>query len=80
MTLTIEEAQARLPEIVAKAEAGEEVLLTKGTGQPAVRLVPAKRGPARLQRHPALVGSVVVHDPEALLKPLPPEEWGGLAE
>jgi prevent-host-death family protein len=80
MMLTIQEAQARLAEVVAKAEAGEEVVLTSASGQPAVKLVPAKRGLARLQRHPALIGSVVVHDREALLKPLPHEEWGGLAD
>jgi len=53
------------------------VLLTKASGQPAVKLVPAKRGRARLQRHPALVGSVVIHDPAALLKPLPSVETLG---
>ena len=55
-------------------------MLTKASGQPAVKLVPAKGGLTRLERHPALIGSVVVHDREALLKPLPPEEWGDLAE
>jgi len=61
---------------VAKAEAGEEVLLIKASGQPVVKLVPARRGPARLERHPALVGSVIVHDRDALLRPLPAEECG----
>ena len=40
MELSVTEAKARLTELVRRAEAGEEVLLTRH-GQPAVRLTPA---------------------------------------
>ncbi len=38
MDMSITEAQARLAELVRRAEAGEEIVLTRD-GQPAVRLV-----------------------------------------
>ena len=80
MTVTIEEAQARLPEIVARAEAGEEVVLTRSSGQSAVKLVPVTPKSSRLTQHPELKGALTILDHEALVKPLPPEEWGGLAD
>ena len=80
MTLSIEEAQANLPGLIAKAEAGEEVFIATNGGQPAVKLVPVAREPSRLTQHPDLIGSTKVLDPEAFTKPLPPEEWGWLAE
>ncbi len=76
MTLTIEEAQARLPEIVAKAEAGEEVLLARSSGQLAVKLVPVTPKSSRLTQHPDLKGSLTILDHESLVSPLPAEEWG----
>ena len=79
MTLTIEEAQARLPEIVAKAEAGEEVLLARSSGQLAVRLVPVTPKSSRLTQHTKLKGSLIILDHEALVRALPAEEWGNLA-
>ena len=42
MQVTVTEAKARLTELVRRAEAGEEIVLTRH-GHPAVRLVPAAR-------------------------------------
>jgi antitoxin (DNA-binding transcriptional repressor) of toxin-antitoxin stability system len=78
MTVTVEEAQAKFPQIVAKAEAGEEVLIGRQPEQPIAKLVALPPEGARLTRHPDLIGSTVTHDPAALVHPLPPEEWGGM--
>ena len=48
-------------------------------GKPAVKLVPVAREPSRLTQHPELKGSLTILDHGALVKPLPPEEWGDLA-
>jgi antitoxin (DNA-binding transcriptional repressor) of toxin-antitoxin stability system len=80
MTITVEEAQTTLAQIIALAEAGEEVLIGREPGHPAVKLVPLSPSRARLARHPDLIASTVTHDPAALVQPLPPEEWGSLAE
>ena len=80
MTVTIDEAQANLARIVGKAAAGEDVVIAAHGGHPAVKLVPVRSEVSRLTRHPDLVGSTKVLDPEALTQPLPPEEWGGLTE
>lgn len=42
MDMTITDAKAHLTELVRRAEAGEEVVLTR-RGRPAVRLVPVQR-------------------------------------
>ncbi len=80
MTVTIDEAQARLPEIVAKAEAGEEVLLARSSGQLAVKLGPVTPKSSRLTQHPEIKGALTILDHEALVKPLQPEKWGDLAD
>lgn len=41
MRISVTEAKAQLTELVRRAEAGDEVILTRH-GQPAVRLVPVK--------------------------------------
>jgi prevent-host-death family protein len=41
MRVTVSEAKGQLTELVRRAEAGDEVVLTRH-GQPAVRLVPVK--------------------------------------
>jgi prevent-host-death family protein len=47
MTVTIEEAQARLPELIEKAAAGEEIVITHGD-RPVVELVaPSEERPRR---------------------------------
>ena len=78
MTVTLEEAKARLEQILARAEAGEEVLIGPDAAHPVVKLVPICGKPSRLTRHPDLAGSTTTHDRAALVSPLPPEEWGEL--
>lgn len=48
--VSVTDAKAQLTELVRRAEAGEEVILTRH-GQPAVRLVPARRMPDAAERH-----------------------------
>jgi antitoxin (DNA-binding transcriptional repressor) of toxin-antitoxin stability system len=79
MTVTVAEAQTKLAQIIARAEAGEEVFIGREPDHPAVKLVPLAPSHARLSRHPDLIGSTVTHDPAALVQPLPPEDWGDLA-
>jgi prevent-host-death family protein len=47
-TLSIHDAQSRLAELVAKAEAGETVVLTRN-GAPVAEIVPAPRKPGGLR-------------------------------
>lgn len=49
MHIAVTEAKAQLTELVRRAEAGEEVVLTRH-GQPAVRLVSAAPKPDRAKR------------------------------
>ena len=79
MTITVAEAQTKLAQIIAQAEAGEDDFIAREPDHPAVKLVPLASSRARLTRHPDLIGSTVTHDPAALVQPLPPEEWGELA-
>ena len=53
MRIAVTEAKAQLTELVRRAEAGEEVVLTRH-GQPAVKLVPAAAKPTREERAAAL--------------------------
>ena len=53
MQVSVSEAKAQLTELVRKAEAGEEVVLTRH-GQPAVRLVPVQKTPDRATRRALL--------------------------
>ncbi|PZU64035.1 type II toxin-antitoxin system prevent-host-death family antitoxin [Sphingobium sp.] len=51
MQVSVSDAKGQLTELVRRAEAGDEVILTRH-GQPAVRLVPVRRvsnGTARLK-------------------------------
>jgi antitoxin (DNA-binding transcriptional repressor) of toxin-antitoxin stability system len=80
MMVTVAEAQTKLAQIIAQAEAGEEILIGREAGCPAVKLVPIPAVQTKLERHPDLVGSTTTHDPTALIQPLPPEEWGELAD
>lgn len=79
MTITVAEAQTKLAQLIAQAEAGEEVFIAREPDHPTVKLVPLASGGARLTRHPDLIGSTLTHEPAALVQPLPPEEWGDLA-
>jgi antitoxin (DNA-binding transcriptional repressor) of toxin-antitoxin stability system len=42
-TVTLEEAQARLPELVSALQPGQELLITQGA-QPVARLIPVPAG------------------------------------
>lgn len=78
MTVTLEEAQANLPGFLEKAAAGEEVVIAARSGQPAVKLVSVAGTGSRLVQRPEMKGTLTILDHEALLKPLPPGEWGEL--
>jgi antitoxin (DNA-binding transcriptional repressor) of toxin-antitoxin stability system len=80
MIVTLEEAQTKLVQIVGRATAGEDVFIAAAGGMSAIKLVPVVMNGSRLTQHPDLIGSTKVLDQEALTKPLPPEDWGGLAE
>jgi prevent-host-death family protein len=80
MTVTLQEAQADLPGLVAKAVTGEEVFIVSTGGQPTVKLVAAAAKGSRLVQHPQVERALRILDHEALVKPLPAEEWGQLAE
>ena len=53
MEVSVSEAKGQLTELVRRAEAGDEVILTRH-GQPAVRLVPVKRTLDRATRRKLL--------------------------
>jgi prevent-host-death family protein len=53
MLVSVTEAKAQLTDLVRRAEAGEDILLTRH-GQPAVRLVPVKPLPSRAARRQLL--------------------------
>ena len=80
MTITLAEAIAALPNLVAKAEAGEEVLIQNTAQQPTVKLVPVSPSSSRLTPNPDLAAALRILDQEAMVKPLPPEEWGDWAK
>ena len=79
MTITVAEAQTKLAQIIAQAEAGEEIFLAREPDHPAVKLASVASVCARLTRHPELIGSTTTQTPAALAQPLPQEEWGNLA-
>jgi len=78
VTLTVEEAKADFLQLFAKAEAGEEILIAREKEPPSVKLVPFSAKPSRLTPHPTLSKALVILDDAALVKPLPPAEWGDL--
>jgi prevent-host-death family protein len=53
MHISVSEAKARLTDLVRRAEAGDEVVLTRH-GQPAVRLTPIAAKPSREEREALL--------------------------
>ena len=77
--VTIHAAKTQLSKLVARAEAGEEVLIVRGRErEPVAKLVPV-RAPAR----PRVPGSLkgLIHVPDSFFDPLPDEEleaWGQL--
>ena len=72
-TFGIHEAKTTLSKLVARAEAGEEIVLTRG-GVPVARLAPLAKRPKRL----GLLKGMSV--PDSFFDPLPEEflgEWPG---
>ena len=72
--VTVHEAKTTLSKLLARVEAGEEIVIARGT-VPVARLVPAAQKP---KRQPGLYPDVVV-GPE-FFEPLPEEElraWEG---
>jgi len=68
VVVNIHEAKTHLSRLVARAEQGEEIVISRA-GKPAARLVPI--GTARLPRKPgAWRGKIVIHDD---FDELPPE-------
>lgn len=63
--IDLHEAETRLDELVARAEAGEEVVIAR-SGAPAVRLVPVDHPPVRRQLG-WLVGLIEVPPDSALI-------------
>jgi len=53
MRVSVTDAKGQLTELVRRAEAGDEIILTRH-GQPAVRLVPVKMVPRRAARRKLL--------------------------
>ncbi len=70
---TIHQAKTNLSRLIEKAEAGEEVIISRGA-QPVVRLVPVK--PPGKTRAPGMFkGEFEL--PDSFFEPLPPEELEG---
>jgi prevent-host-death family protein len=75
-TVTIHEAKTNLSKLIARAEAGEEIVIARGK-EPVVKLTPlaarkGKRVPGRLKG--------LVNIPDSFFDPLPEEElklWEG---
>jgi prevent-host-death family protein len=75
MQMNVADAKAKLSELVAAAERGEEVIIARG-GHPVVRLVPVDSHRVRLGALKGLVTSGSMPD---FLKPMSEdelEEWG----
>jgi prevent-host-death family protein len=73
-TVTIHQAKTNLSRLIARARAGEEIVIARGD-VPVVRLEPL--APARRRKFGAMRGRARVG--KAFFEPLPPEEleaWG----
>ena len=69
-TVTIHAAQDTLPQLVARAEAGEEIVLARGD-EPVAKIVPIQPAPKKRQAG-ALKGKISI-GPE-FFEPLPEDE------
>lgn len=68
--ITIHTAKTTLSQLVARAEAGEEIILARGK-HPVCKLVPLEAPGARRQ-FGALAGQITV--PDSIMDPLPDDE------
>ena len=69
-TVTIHAAKTHLSQLIARAEAGEEIILARGK-QPVAKLVPF--APAKVKRRFGALRGIVTVGPE-FFEPLPPDE------
>ena len=75
MIVNVHQAKTELSKLLARAEAGEEVVIARA-GVPVARLVPLQPAP---RRRPGTWKGRMHIDDDALLAPLPEEElklWG----
>ncbi len=72
MSVPLDEAQAKLAQLLERVHAGEDVVISKA-GKPYVRLVPVGDTPRRV---PGLLKGVL--DDKAFFDPLPEEELESL--
>lgn len=84
--VTVPEAQAQLPMLLAKAEAGEEIVIARN-GKPVARIVgyqaPQYDSPPRGVRRSGVLKGKIHIDDDLFAKPLPDEElarWEGSVE
>jgi antitoxin (DNA-binding transcriptional repressor) of toxin-antitoxin stability system len=61
--ITLEEAQARLPELIERLQPGEELIITRDQ-QPVARLTAADQTPKPLRKLGTLKGSVLYMAPD----------------
>jgi prevent-host-death family protein len=71
---SIREAKAELARLIARASAGEEIVIARG-GTPVARLVPVDCKPRRKRQPGALQGCLVVG--KEFFEPLPEGELAG---
>lgn len=70
IVVNVHEAKSQLSRLIARAEAGEEVVIARA-GTPAVRLAPINPAP-RARRQPGLLRGL--HIPDEVFDPLTPQE------
>ncbi len=73
-TVTIHYAKTNLSKLLARAEAGEEIVIARGK-QPIVKLAPVAEPAAKPQRVPGAWKGKITIGPE-FFEPLPEEELG----
>ncbi len=62
-TITLEEAQSQLPQLIGKLEPGEEVIITSGN-QPVARLIGERKKKKQPRQFGALKGTVLYMAPD----------------
>ena len=77
-TVTIHQAKTELSKLIARAEAGEEIIIARGK-EPVVRLTPVAK--SQIKRKPGLLKGLADIPDEFFFDPLPEDElrlWEGL--
>lgn len=81
-TVTIHEAKTNLSKLIARARAGEEIIIAKGK-EPVARLTPVKRSGGKRGLAGILKGKIAPLPDSFFFDPLPEEElrlWEGEGE